>query len=43
MCNLSNFEIGVALLEAHKGTNKLNLISGDSKLLTQAQLRISTF
>ena len=38
----SNFSIGAALLQSHSGTNKLNLISANSRLLTQAELRLST-
>ena len=36
------FGIGAALLQSHKGTNKMNLISANSRLLTQAELRFST-
>ena len=32
----SNFGIGVALLQSHSGTNKMNLISANSRLFTQA-------
>ena len=38
----SNFGIGGALLQSHNGTNKMNLISANSRLLTQAELRLST-
>ena len=43
MCDASNFDIGAALLQSHKGTNKMNLISATSRLFTQAELRLSTF
>ena len=33
MCDASNFGIGAALLQSHSGTNKLNLISANSRLL----------
>ena len=42
MCDASNFGIGPVLLQSHKGTNKMNLISANSRLFTQAELRIST-
>ena len=42
MCDASNFGIGAALLQSHNGTNKMNLISGNSRLFTQAELRLST-
>ena len=42
MCDTSNFGIGAALLQSHNNTNKLNLISGNSRLFTQAELRLST-
>ena len=42
MCDASNFGIGAALLQSHSGTNKMNLISAKSRLITQAQLRLST-
>ena len=42
MCDTSNFGIGAALLQPHNGTNKLNLISANSRLFTQVELRIST-
>ena len=42
MCDASNFDIGAALPQAHNGTNKLNLISANSRLFTQAELRFST-
>ena len=38
MCDASNFGIG-----AHNGTTKMNLISANSRLFTQAELRLSTF
>ena len=42
MCNASNFVIGAALLQSHSGTNKMNLILANSRLFTQAVLRLST-
>ena len=42
MCNASNFGIGAALLQSHSGTNKMNLISANFRLFTQAELRFST-
>ena len=42
MCDASNFGIGAALLQSHSGTNKTNLISANSRLFTQAELRLST-
>ena len=42
MCDASNFGIGAALLQSHSGTNKMNLISVNSRLFTQAELRLST-
>ena len=42
MCDASNFGIGAALLQSHNGTNKMNLITANSRLLTQAVLRLST-
>ena len=41
-CNASNFGIGAALLQSHNGTNKMKLISANSRLFTQAELRLST-
>ena len=41
MCNASNFGIGAALLQSQSGTNKMNLISANSRLFTQAELRLS--
>ena len=38
----SNFGKGEALLQSHNGTNKMNLISANSRLFTQAELRLST-
>ena len=37
-----NFGIGAAILQSHSGTNKMNLISTNSRLFTQAELRLST-
>ena len=42
MCDASNFGIGAALRQSHNGPNKMNLISANSCLLTQAELRLST-
>ena len=42
MCDASNFGIGAALLQSHNGTKKMNLISANSRLFTQAELRLST-
>ena len=42
MCDASNFGIGAALLQSHSGTNKMNLITANSRFLTQAELRLST-
>ena len=38
----SNFGIGAALLQSHNDTKKMNLISANSRLFTQAELRLST-
>ena len=42
MCDASKFGIGASLLQSHTGTNKMNLISANSRLFTQAELRLST-
>ena len=42
MCDASNFSIGAALLQSHSGTNIRNLISANSRLFTQAELRLSS-
>ena len=42
MCDASSFGIGAALLLSHNGTNKMNLISANSRLFTHAELRLST-
>ena len=42
MCDASNFRIGAALPQSHSGTNKMNLILANSRLFTQAELRLST-
>ena len=42
MCDASNIGIGAALLQSHSGTNKMNLISANSRFFTQAELRLST-
>ena len=34
MCDASNFGIGAALPQSHSGTNKINLISANSRLFT---------
>ena len=41
-CDASNFGIGAALLQSHNGTNKVNLISANSRLSTQAELTLCT-
>ena len=41
MCDVSNFGIGETLLQSHNGTNKMNLISANFRLLIQAELRLS--
>ena len=42
MCDASNFGIGAPLLQSHSGTNKMILISANSRLFTQAELGFST-
>ena len=42
MCDASNFGIGAALLQSHIGTKKMNLITANSRLFTQAEVRLST-
>ena len=42
MSDASNFGIGAALLQSQGGTNKMNLISANSRFFTQAELRLST-
>ena len=42
MCDASNFGIGAELLQRHNGTNKMNLISANSRLFTHAELRLCT-
>ena len=42
MCDTSNFGIGEALLQSHSGTNKLNHVTANSRLFTQAELRLYT-
>ena len=42
MCDASKFGIGAALLQSHSSTIKMNLISANSRLFTQAELRLST-
>ena len=41
MFDASNFGIGAALLQSQYGTNEMNLISANSRLFTQAELRLS--
>ena len=41
MCDGSNFGIGAALLQSHCGTIKMYLISANSRLFTQAEVRLS--
>ena len=42
MRGASVFGIGAALLQSHNGTEKMNHISANSRLFTQAELRLST-
>ena len=42
MCHASNFGMGAAFLQSHSGTNKMNLISANSRLFAQAELKLST-
>ena len=42
MCDASNFGIGASLLQSHSGTKKMNLVSAKLRLITQAELRLST-
>ena len=42
MCDASKFGIGAALLQSHNGTNKMNLLSANSRLFTQIELQLST-
>ena len=42
LCDASNFRIGASLLYSHEGTNKMNLTPVNSRLFTQAELKIST-
>ena len=37
ICHASNFGIGAALLQTNNGINKMNLISANSRLITQAE------
>ena len=41
ICDDSNFDIGAALLQSHSERNKMNLISANYRLFTQAELRLS--
>ena len=42
MCDASNFGIGAAFLQSHSGKNRMNLFSANSRLFTQAELRLSS-
>ena len=42
MCEASNFGTDATLLQSYSGTNKMNLISANSRLFTQGELRLST-
>ena len=42
MWDALNFENGAALLQSHKGTNKMILVSANSKIFTYEELRLST-
>ena len=42
MCDASNIGIGAAFLQSHNGTDKMNFIAANSRLFTQAELRLST-
>ena len=42
MFDASKFGNGAALLQSYNGTNKMNLISANSRLFTQAELQLST-
>ena len=42
ICDALNFGIGAALLQSHCGRNKVDLVSANSRLFTQAELRLST-
>ena len=42
MCDASNLVIGAALLQPHSSTYKMNIISANSRLFTQAELRLLT-
>ena len=41
MCDACIFGIGAALLQSQSGTNKMNLISANSRLFTQVEFRLS--
>ena len=43
MCNASNFKIGATPLQANQDKNKVNFVSADLRLFTQAELKLSTF
>ena len=42
MCDASKIGIGAAFLQSHNGTNKMILISANSRLFTQTELQFST-
>ena len=42
MCDASIFGIGAAILQSQSGTNKIKLISANSRIFTQVELRLST-
>ena len=42
MCDAVIFGIGTAFLQSHNGKKKVNLISANSRLFTQTELRLST-
>ena len=42
MFDASKFGNGAALLQSYNGTNKMNLISANSRLFTQTELQLST-
>ena len=42
MCDASNFRVSADLLQPRQGTNKMNLISANSRVSSQAYKRLST-
>ena len=42
MCDASNFGIRTVLLQPHNGTNNMDLISANTRLFTQAEVRLSS-